>query len=168
MKVTDYLAIYASVLSTIAFLWNVIQARARIKVDLLPGVEVLGPDVRHGVYVIIRNVSSHDVHLAGVDVLYKYRATRLKDQIAHLRESKRWPRTEGWVHVGLEDLSIQSGCPLRLEARRCHRLLIPNSVLDHLRPKSVGGEIMAHVQDQLWNDYYSKTLAVWKDWNRNA
>ena len=39
LKFTDYLAIYAAILSTLVFLWNVLQSRPRIKVDLTLGIE---------------------------------------------------------------------------------------------------------------------------------
>lgn len=69
MRFTDYLAIYAAILSTSVFLWNILQSRPRVVVDLLPGLDDSAAKPRTGVYVVIRNVSSHDVYLAGIDIL---------------------------------------------------------------------------------------------------
>lgn len=64
MKITDYLAIYAAVLSTLVFAWNVAQSRPRFRVDLVHGLETLNGKTEDGVYIIVRNVSNHDIHLA--------------------------------------------------------------------------------------------------------
>ena len=58
MKITDYLAIYAALLSTFVFFWNVVQSRPRIKVDLIFGVEGSGEPLRSGIYVFVRNPTS--------------------------------------------------------------------------------------------------------------
>lgn len=39
LKLTEYLAIYAAALSTFVFLWNVLQSKAKVKVDLVYGIE---------------------------------------------------------------------------------------------------------------------------------
>jgi hypothetical protein len=46
-----------------------LQSRPRLKVDLIPGVNDSGRKVQHGVFIVVRNVSSHDVYLAGIDLL---------------------------------------------------------------------------------------------------
>ena len=80
MRFTDYLAIYTAILSTSVFLWNILQSRPRVVIDLLPGLDDSAANPRIGVYVIIRNVSSHDVHLAAINVLYHYTDVRFRDR----------------------------------------------------------------------------------------
>jgi hypothetical protein len=91
LRFTDYLAIYAAILSTTVFLWNILQSRSRVVIDLLPGLEDSAANPRIGLYVVIRNVSSHDVHLAAIDILYRYTVVRLRDRIAHMRRFRRLP-----------------------------------------------------------------------------
>jgi hypothetical protein len=80
LKMTDYLAVYAAVLSTLVFLWNVLQSRPRIKVDLISGIEGSGDSVTSGIYVFVRNLSSYDIHLSNIDILYPYTNIRTQSQ----------------------------------------------------------------------------------------
>jgi len=160
LRFTDYLAIYAAILSTSVFLWNILQSRPRVAIDLVPGLDDSAAKLRTGVYVIIRNVSSHDVHLAAIDVLYRYTDVQFRDRIAHLRRFRRLPLRLGWVHTSLSNLSIESGCPLRLEARKSHQVFLTDETLEQLLADATDRRLMAHVQDQLWNDVYSRPLTV--------
>lgn len=92
---TDYLAVYAAILSTAVFLWSIAQSRPRFVVDLLPGVDTAKGSARLGVYVMIRNVSSHDVHLAAVDMVNLYTDVSLRDRLAHMVRFKSLPLRVG-------------------------------------------------------------------------
>ena len=166
MKTTDYLAIYAAVLSTLVFLWNVLQSRPRIAVDLVFGNEGTGNDIRSGVYVFVRNLSSHDVHLASISILYPYKAAGLKARIAHAWKYKRVPRRLGWVHSSLSKYSVESGCPVCVEARKSHQVFIPNPSVEKMLTDAVNRRLIARVQDQLWNNFYSR--AFWCSAPQNA
>lgn len=156
MEMTDYLAIYAAVLSTFVFLWNIAQSRPRIKVDLLFSIDDAGGKPEPGASVIVRNHSSHDVHLATIRILYPYRHVTLKERLGHLWRYRRWPSRVGWVHSSLSNYDVESGCPLCLEARRAHRVFIPNTKLKEMLSDATESSLIACVQDQLWNDFYSR------------
>ena len=155
MKITDYLAIYAAILSTLIFAWNVLQSRPRVRVDLIFGIEGTDEALKSGVYVVVRNLSSHDVHLSSISILYPYGIASLKERFAHVWRFKRLPRRLGWVHSSLSNYSVESGCPVCLEARKSHRVFIPQPALEAILAEVNDRTIMACVQDQLWNNVYS-------------
>ncbi|NRE49240.1 hypothetical protein FG479_19410 [Burkholderia pseudomallei] len=156
MKFTDYLAVYASILSTLVFVWNIFQSRPRIRVDLVVGMENADGAVKSGLYVIVRNLSSHDVHLSAISVLYPYEEIDLKGRVRHLLRFRRWPCRVGWVHTSLSNYSIDDGCPTCLEARKSHKVMIPESTLDQILSDATDSSLIASVQDQLWNNVYSR------------
>lgn len=158
MKITDYLAIYAATLSSLIFVWNVLQSRPRIKVDLIFGIEGEGDNLKSGVYIVIRNLSSHDVHLSSISILYPYKDIGLKEQFAHAWRFKRIPRRLGWVSSSLSYYSVQSGCPVCLGARKSHQVLITEPVLEEILAKAIHRSLKACVQDQLWNNVYSSAF----------
>lgn len=156
MKLTEYLAIYAASLSTITLVWNIINSRPRVKVDVVVGTSDVDGKTQLGVYIIARNISSHDVHLSSVSFLYSYKDASLIERLAHIWKFRRIPRRINWVHSSLAYYSIESGCPIQLEARTSHRVFIPIARLEEMLSKTHKKQIIAHVQDQLWNDFYSK------------
>ncbi|MGI8740604.1 MAG: hypothetical protein ACR2KU_13645 [Gammaproteobacteria bacterium] len=155
MKITDYLAIYAAILSTLIFLWNVLQSRPRFKVDLISGIEGAGETLTSGVDIFVRNLSSHDIHLANIEILYPHTAPRFKERIAHAWRFRSLPRRMGWVHSSLSNYSIASSCLVRLEARKSHQVFIPQPVLETMLAGAIDRSLMACAQDQLWNNVYS-------------
>lgn len=159
MKVTDYLAVYAAFLSTLVFLWNVIQARPKVKVDLLFGLDGKGDSLRSGVWIVVRNLSSHDVHLVGMDILYKYSQPTFAQRLRHMWRFKSLARRMSWVHSSLSLHGLESGCPLKLEARKSHQVFVPDTVVEKLLAEAVDRRLMASVQDQLWNNVYSSKFA---------
>lgn len=156
LKITDYLAIYAAILSSVVFLWNVIQSSPRFKVDLLFGVDTVEGMTKSGVSVVIRNTSSHDIHLAAIGILYPYRRVSTKERLLHLWRYKRWPHRAGWCQTNLSNYSIRDGCPMCLEARKSHHVLVPKEVVEKILSDAAQGNFIATVQDQLWNNVYSR------------
>jgi hypothetical protein len=152
------LAIYAAALSTFVFLWNVLQSKAKVKVDLIYGIEGEGDDLKSGVYVFVRNLSSHQIHLSSLSLLYPYRPVSLKERITHLWEYKRFPYRIGWVSTSLSNYSIEDGCPICLEPRKSHSVLIRDDKLEDVLSDAVDRTLIACVQDQLWNNTYSKVF----------
>lgn len=156
LKITDYLAIYAAILSSIVFLWNVLQSRPRLKVDLLFGVETVDDETTTGISVVVRNNSSHEIHLAAIGLLYPYTRVDLKERLLHLWRYKQWPRRVGWCHTSLSNYSIKDGCPMCLEARKSHHVLVPKAVVEKILSEATRDNLIAAVQDQLWNNVYSR------------
>ena len=120
LKLTEYLAIYAAALSTFVFLWNVLQSKAKVKVDLIYGIEGEGDELKSGVYIFVRDLSSHQIHLSNLSLLYPYRVVGLKERIAYLWAYKRFPSRIGWVSTSLSNYSIEDGCPICFEPRKSH------------------------------------------------
>ena len=158
LKFTDYLAIYAAILSTLVFSWNILQSRPRIKVDLIFGIEGTHDNLKSGVYIFVRNLSSQDVHLAHISILYRGTNVGLKERFEHAWRFRQIPRRIGWVHSSLSNYSVESGCPVRLEARKSHRVFIAEAILEQMLSQAIDRSLMACVQDQLWNDVYSRAL----------
>lgn len=155
LKLTEYFAIYAAVLSTFVFLWNVLQSKAKIKIDLIYGIEGEDDDIKSGVYIFVRNLSSHQVYLSNLSLLYPYRSVSFKERIAHLWKYKRFPSRIGWVLTSLSNYSIEDGCPICLEPRKSHSVLITDDKLENVLSDAVDRNLIACVQDQLWNNTYS-------------
>ncbi|WP_217907156.1 hypothetical protein [Massilia sp. BJB1822] len=156
LKITDYLAIYAALLSSVVFLWNLVQSRPRIKVNVLFGVETIDGVTTSGVFVVVRNTSSHDIHLGAIGILYPYREAGAKERLLHFWRYKRWPKRVGWCHTSLSNYAIKDGCPMCLEARKSHHVLVPKEIVEKILSGATQATLIVKVQDQLWNDVYSK------------
>lgn len=156
LKITDYLAVYAAILSSVVFIWNVLQSRPRFKVDLLFGIETVQGVTTSGVSIVVRNTSSHDIHLAAIGLLYPYTRAGAKEKLLHLWRYKRWPRRVGWCQTSLSNYSIEDGCPMCLEARKSHHVLVPKEVIERILAEAMRDKFIATVQDQLWNKVYSR------------
>ncbi len=158
LKLTDYLAIYAAALSTLVFIWNMLQSKPKVRVDLVYGIEEDGEDLKSGVYIFVRNLSSHQVHLSNVSLMYPYRKVSVKERVIHLWKYKRLPIRIGWVSTSLSNYSIDDGCPISIEPRMSHKVLIIDEKLEKLLEDSINNSVIACTQDQLWNNTYSKVF----------
>jgi hypothetical protein len=158
LDITPLLAIYGSALSTAVFIWNILRATPRIKVDLIFGIEEVGGEVVSGAHISIKNPSGSTVHIGNVSILYPYRNVRLVDYISHVVRFKRLPRTVGWVHSALSNFGIDDGCPMALEPGKSHGILVPEKILDQIFEDSTERKIRAVAQDQLWRDKYSSPM----------
>lgn len=156
MKTTDYLAIYAAVLSTIVFVWNILQSRPRFRLDLVIGMETQNGELQGGVYIIVRNLSNHDVHLASIGYCYQYMKPCLREYISHAWRFKQIPRRLGWVHSDLSNHAISTGCPITIGARKSHSVFLPESVIRTMLNGTFAPLLIARAQDELWNNVYTK------------
>ena len=154
MKVTDWLAIYGAALSTIVFAWNAFQSRPRLKVVVVFGIE----GKVHGAHISVQNRSPHTVHLSNISILYRYRKAGLKEWLSHAWEYKRIPRRLGWVYSSLSNYDVPDGCPVALEARNAHHVLVPDAVLESVFQNVTERKIIAVVQDKIWNSVYSNVF----------
>lgn len=158
MKITDILAIYAACLSTLVFIWNIAKATPKFKVDILHGVEEKDGDHLVGLYVIVRNHSSHKIHLAGLDLLYQYEIQSIFEKLLQFLKYRNWSNSVGWVHCCPSLYGVEYSYPVELEAFQSHQLFIPESVVNKIIGKGINRKIKAKAQDQLWRDKYSKEL----------
>lgn len=151
MKVTDWLAIYAAILSTTVFAWNVLQSRPRLKVLIVFGID----EQTVGAHVSVQNRSPHTVHLSNISLLFRDRQPTWKEWLRHAWRFRRVPRRLGWVSSSLSNYGIPDGCPIALEARKSHHVMIPESTLEEISRRSGSSLLVAVVQDELWNDVHS-------------
>lgn len=160
LKITELLAIYGAVLSTFVFLWNVSKSKRKISVKLVYGMEGDDESLQSGVYVFIQNPSTQVAHISNLSILYPWRKASITKVIMESIKHRRWFSTYGWVHIALSLHNIDDGCPVSIEPGQSHKILIPDSVLSEILGDSVNREIMASVQDQLWNETCSKPFEV--------
>lgn len=160
LKTTDYLAIYAAFLSTLVFFWNVFQSKPKIKVDLIYGFEGKEEDLKSGIYIFVRNLSAHDIHLSNFSILYPYRKTTVAEQASHLWKYKRFPRRIGWISSSLSNYSIKDGCPVCIGARQSHKVLIPDEAIESILEDAIQRSLIGCVQDQLWQNTYSPVFKL--------
>jgi len=156
LKLTDYLAIYAACLSTFVFAWNITRSIPRYKIDIVFGTKGDNDNIEHGVYIGIKNPSPYTVHLAGVELLYRYKESSLIRKITHFLKYRRIPWAVDWVHTSLSNYKLKDGCPLALESGKSHLVFVPNEVLEQILNDSINRNIKACVQDQLWRNKYSQ------------
>ena len=136
------------------------QSRAKVKVDLIFGVEGEGDEIKSGVYLCVRNLSSHDVHLSNLSILYPYRSYGIKERFLNLWKYRRFARRLGWVSTSLSNYSIEDGCPMCLGPRKSHSVLITDDMLLNILEDASEKNLIGCVQDQLWKNTYS---SVFKD-----
>ena len=158
LDVTPLLAIYGAALSTAVFIWNVLRATPRFKVDLIFGIEEVGGEVVSGAHISIKNPSGSTVHIGNVSLLYPFEDVGLWDYVMHVVRFKRMPRSVGWVHSALSNFDIDDGCPMALEPGKSHGILVPEKVLEQIFEDSTERKIKAVAQDQLWRDKYSRPM----------
>jgi hypothetical protein len=160
VTLTDGLALYAAVLSTVIFGWEIVRARPKVKVALILGDEGSGENARSGVYIFVRNPSSSPVHVTNISVLYPFQRTNLKDALEHMFRFRRLPLTLGWTHSSLHFHDVEHGCPVSVEPGKAHQVFMPDSVVEDLLKDAVRRELRAVAQDQLWNNAYSPVFTV--------
>lgn len=155
MDLTKYLAIYAAFLSTAVFLWNVSRARPKFKVKLTHGLDTIEGETVSGVYIAIQNPSAHTVHIAGADILYRYRRETLWGWIKHAWSFKRIMPRVGWIHYPLNMHRIETGLPVSLEAGKSHMISLSDEKLNEILESALERQIIASAQDALWRTKYS-------------
>lgn len=74
-----------------------------------------------------------------------------KEQFEHLLHYLRWPVRVDWVHSGLSNYDIE----LCLEARKLRHVFILDIKMKEMLTGAIESSLIACIQDQLWNDFYS-------------
>lgn len=151
MKLTEMLAVYGAVLSSLTFLWTVARTRPRVKVDLLYGIE----KATSGVCVIVRNKSAHPMRLVSITFLYEGGKKSLWEHTRYALRYRNFSRYNGWVRWSPMLAGLETGCPVTVDPNDAYRYLLPMEVAEELMAKSSSNCIAAAAQDALWNNYYS-------------
>lgn len=163
IKITDWIAIYAALLSSFVFIRDYLQSRPSFKVQLTFGISDENDKGEMGVFLSIQNVSTHTIHISNVAALYPLGETpSTLTKLRFLLRNKRSPKGLGWVHSSLSNVDVEDRCPVSIEARKSHEIFIPQSALEQLLAGASRREIRIEVQDPLWNSTYSSALKI--DW----
>lgn len=154
----DYLAIYAAFLSTIVFAWNVLQSKSRFRVDLIFGAESNSGKKISGAYIIVRNVSSRDIHLSSIGYLFPYSTPSVEGLISHMWRRKRISLRVGWINSRLSDHGISNYCPVTVEAGKSYSVFLPESAIRSMLAKAIKPYLIVCARDELWSTAYSRPL----------
>jgi len=156
LKITEILSIYAALLSTIVFIWNIRRVIPNFKVEMIFGSDEIDGEFVSGAYISVKNPSPHTVHLANISILYPYREINILELIKHVFKYRRLPYKVGWVHSSLSNYEVDDKCPMALDPGKSIGILVPESVLEEVFEDSTKRVIKASVQDELWRNKYSK------------
>lgn len=158
MKPTEWVAIYAAIVSTVALLWNISASRSVVRVSITAGIT----ESDFGYYIGLANPSGHTVHINSVALVHNYRPVTLWERIAFVLRFRRNPRFCGWVHTSAPLNGLKTGVPVSIEARSSHMFFIPEAALREAvrsEPRSTG-KIAARAQDALWRNRYSNIVTI--------
>lgn len=159
MKLTDYLAIYGAVLSTMVFLWNARQASPRVKVRLTFAVETVEGKTTGGLGISIQNPSASAAHITNVSFVYPWRRTTLWERIKHMVRYRRLPIRIGWCHSSLSNFGLEDRCPVTIEPAKSHWIFVPDDKVEELLAQARQRMIVVQMQDELWRNKYSTAFA---------
>jgi hypothetical protein len=139
------------------FVWNIVRARRRIRVSLIPGVS---EDGESGVFIFVLNPSALPVHVSSIQLMYPYEAVSLMRRLREVVRYRTPPSHVGWTHTSLRFRNIDDGCPATVEPGMSHKVFVPDDVVEDLLKDGHQRLLRAAVQDQLWTDTYSAPMAV--------
>lgn len=168
MKLTDALSIYAALLSTIVFAWNMRKAIPSYKVEIVFGTEKVDDKYVTGAYVSVKNPSSHTVHLSNISILYPFGNRGLLEKVKHLLKYRRLPLTVGWCSSSLSNYGIDDKCPIALEPGKSIGILVPDNILEDIFDDCGAREIKVSVQDELWRNKYSRKFEYHKPTKKHS
>lgn len=154
LKATDWIAIYAALVSTWVFGWQVRQARPRIIVSAMGGL--VNDD--YGAYISIRNNSVHAIKIESCSLLYQSRKQPLWSWLKVVWQFKRVPRFHGWNIRFLPD-SLKLELPARLAPYDSLNIFIPESALLDLFGGGSERRLIFKIQDAMWKDYYTNEFS---------
>lgn len=154
MGLTDWIAGYAAVLSTVVLIRDVARSKPRMKVRVVHGCGEHG----NGIFVAVQNVSQHTIHLAHVSLLYDRKSPTIAEWLTHAWRFRQIPRRLGWVHFPLEMHGIRDGCPVDVASHTSHQIFISDQELEQILQRSTSRKLIAYAQDQLWRSAHSKVF----------
>lgn len=160
MLITEYLAVYAAVLSTTTLAWNIFSARPSIKVEIVPGLEGSGDAAQFGYFISVKNPSGHTVHINSVQLLYPYLVVTWLDKLKHVAKFRTFGPYIGWVHNGMVFDGLDTGLPKSLEPRTSHSIFISESRVSSMLRGDNADRFAAVAQDALWRNKYSKPYSI--------
>jgi hypothetical protein len=152
------IAIYAAVLSTVVFVWNIRISRGRLRVQILHGAEEVDDGIVHGVYVSIQNPSHKPVYVRHASVLYPSVSSTFFGRLLHLLKYRRWSRSAGWVHTSPSYEEIMTDLPKTIQPGDSCGFIMDKQKLLRLVEGRKQGILRVSVQDALWRTTYSNIM----------
>jgi hypothetical protein len=163
MKLTDYLALYAALLSTFVLFWNIRSSRPKFRVQMAFGVKQDGEKVTSGVHVSIQNISSQKVHISSMTILAPDRILSLTEKIKCAWKYRKF-EFAGWVHhVGAME-EVETDLPKTIEPHGAHTVYIDGAVLAGVLERDGPRIFAVSVQDAHWKSRVSEPIR----WARRA
>lgn len=157
---TELIAIYAAILSTVVFIWNVRNSTPQYNVDLAIWIDAIDGELVSAPQISLKNLSARIVHISNVSVVYKWQVTTWRDVLWHAIKYKRIPRNVGWVHSALENYDLDDSCPLELTPGTSHGVFIPDSTVNQILAEAIDRRTKGSAQDQLGREKYSKVMEL--------
>lgn len=157
---TEWLAWYGALLSTALFLWNIQSSKPRIKLDWGAGIDGDEDAAEAGLFLVIVNRSSKDVHLSAISFLVPTGPTGFRAWLRTAVRFRVWPRHVGWVHLVGAMEGIDTGCPCSIPPGKSHVVFVPASTLGLLAQEARKPKARARVQDQAFREKYSRSTGI--------
>lgn len=149
MKLTEYIAIYAALLSTLVFVWNIRNSWPRVTVEIVLGTK----ENDHGVHIFIKNPSSQTVNIQSVSPLFPFQRLTIIKRLKYVCRFKRF-RYVDWAHGRFDD-EIVTGLPTSIAPQNAHSIFIPDKKIRGMLRRNRATRFAAVVQDALWRNKYS-------------
>lgn len=155
LELTKYLSIYAAVLSTIVFLWNVRQARSTFRVRLAFAFDHFEGETVPGLLVDIQNPSSHAVHLVEVSFLTRFMSgTRLKSILSFFRSCDPLSLSSG-IEMRFPPSLVDSRFPASVPPGASHTIFVPCITIEKHLVGLDDRRIQVAIRDALGRRRYS-------------
>lgn len=162
LKITEYLSIYAALLSSIVFIWNIRRATSRVKIQFVFSVDQNNGEPASGLSVVVSNPSAQTIHLSSISPLVPSTSSKpdISARLKHIAKYRRLPTALGWVHTQFDYFDIDDGCPVSIEPGRSHRIFVSGDKVKEMLMESECKQLRARAQDELWRNKYSKPYST--------
>lgn len=158
MKLTEYLAIYAAILSTIVFLWNIGNSRPRFSVQVVFSFEGTGSS-KLGVCISIKNMSMQAVNIVSLSLLAPYKSVSLYERLSYWIKYRRFKHI-GWMHMPFAFNDINTKLPVTIQPYHAHNIFVPEEVIWRILEGYPSMNFAVAAQDALWRSRTSKLYVM--------
>ena len=161
MELTEFLALYAAIVSTGMLGWSVYQSRASYKVEVNHALYDVREEAKGGIAIKALNHSPQAVHLQGFLLIAGNEKTNLLKKGNHIFPVRNMHILGAVEYASLEKYSVDDQCPITLGSGESHIVNIPLEALIEIRKLTNTSKLFACVQDQLGKKIYSKAFDYW-------
>lgn len=150
-KPIDLISIYAAILSTFVFTWNVLKSKPKVSIELSLGIK----ENDSGVYISIKNPSLHKIKITSISLCYPYKKASIKEKLELLLKYKQFRTKAGWIYTHLVFNNVNTELPVTIEPYDAHLIFLPDENIREMLTDAVETIFMAVAQDSLWLNNYS-------------